>query len=121
MNEEHADLNDRQRLDAQIRVLVAHGHTLAEQIAELTIGQQEAARYRAGADVRLRHVEVNLEKNTEVTLEVRDLLGDFKSGFKVLGWLGMGLKWAGMIAGALTTLYIGIYMLMHGGQTPGSK
>ena len=114
-------LTDRETLDAQIRVLMTHGHTLAEQIAELTIGQQEAAKYRASADVRLRHVEINLQQNTEVTLEVRDLLGDFKSGFKVLGWLGMSLKWAGMIAGALTTLYVGIYMLTHGGQTPGSK
>lgn len=121
MPEQSAHLTEREMLDAQIRVLLASHHTLAQQIAELTIAQQDVAKFRATADVRLRHVEINLEKNTEVTIAVHDLLGDFKSGFKVLGWLGATIKWAGAIAGAATALYIGLYMLTHGGQTPGGK
>jgi hypothetical protein len=56
-----------------------------------------------------------------VTHEVRDLLTAFKGGFKVLGWLGTGLKWVGGIALACTTIYTALYMATHGGQLPSDK
>lgn len=121
MNDDRPPLTDQQLLDAQIRALLTNGHVLAQQIAELTIAQQEAAKFKAMTDVRLSHVESGLQQNTEVTIEVRDLLEAFRGGFKVLGWLGTGLKWTGAIAGACTAIYTAFYMVTHGGQLPGNK
>ena len=121
MTEDDSPLSERQLLDARINALLTNGHTLAQQIAELTIAQQDAAQYRATVDVRLRHVEMNLQANTAMTAEVRDLLSAFKGGFKVLGWLGLALKWVGAIAAAGIAIYTAAYMATHGGQMPGSK
>jgi hypothetical protein len=112
----HADLQD-----AQTRVLVQGQHQIAQQIAELTISQQNAIAWRAASDARLKALELALADNTQVTMDVRDLLDAFKGGFKVLGWLGTATKWLGAIAAAGMALYTALYMVTHGGNLPGGK
>lgn len=60
----------------------------------------------------------DLGRNTEVTDEIRDILKAARAGFKVLGWLGTGLKWLAGFAAALVTLYGVIYAATHGGKMP---
>ena len=62
--------------------------------------------------------EQALAENTAITQEIRDLLAAFKGGFKVLGWLGTGAKWAGIFAGAGLALYRAWYAIRHGGAEP---
>lgn len=56
--------------------------------------------------------------NTGLTQEILDLFSDFKSGFRVLGWLGTGAKWIGGIAGAGVALWVAWQTLTHGGVPP---
>lgn len=101
-----------------MRVLMTHHGALADQIAELTVAQQEMARQLKAGSARVETIEAKLDTNTEVTTEVRDFLAAFKGGFKVLGWLGVGAKWVGGMAGAAAAVYTAWYMLTHGGQMP---
>ena len=118
---DHHALSPEQLHAAQVRVLLQHSETLAEQIADLTITQQAAADRLAKGDARMGRLEIGLAENTAVTHEVRDLLTAFKGGFRVLGWLGTGLKWVSGIAIACTTIYTALYMATHGGTLPGDK
>lgn len=113
--------NTGARRDAQVRVLEQMGELLSAQMADLAIGQQEAVKRGAAFSERITNIETSLEANTAVTHEVRDLLDAFRGGFKVLGWLGLGLKWLGGIATACVALYTVFYMLTHGGNLPGDK
>ncbi len=66
----------------------------------------------------MREFRTELAANTETTNEVRALLETGKSGLKVLGWIGVGAKWAGGIAGAIVALWSLIYVATHNGQLP---
>ena len=114
-----------ERRDAQVRVLEALGEHLSLQMADLAIGQQEAAKrqeeaikHRQEFAERMKGIEDTVAATQAITHEVRDLLDAFRGGFKVLGWLGMGLKWLGGIATACVAVYTIGYMLTHGGQLP---
>ncbi|RSZ56143.1 hypothetical protein HF313_09740 [Massilia atriviolacea] len=54
---------------------------------------------------RLVKVEANLERNNEMTALLLELFSAAKTGFKVLGWVGEVVKWAGMIAGGAVAMY----------------
>jgi hypothetical protein len=54
---------------------------------------------------RLVQVEANLERNNEMTALLLELFSAAKTGFKVLGWVGEVVKWAGMIAGGAVAMY----------------
>lgn len=61
---------------------------------------------------RVTSVEDALASNTKLTQSVgddtRELLELFiaaKGGFKVMGWLGEGLKWLGIVATALAAIW----------------
>jgi hypothetical protein len=112
-------MTNGERRDAQVRVLEALGAHLSAQMAELAIGQQAAVKDRAEFAKRVTLIETELAANTAVTHEVRDLLTAFKGGFRVLGWLGTGLKWVGGLATACVAIYTVGYMLTHGGNLPG--
>jgi hypothetical protein len=79
---------------------------------------QHLLEQHAALVTRTDAIERELKANTEVTAEVRDLLTTVKGGFKVLGWLGHGGKWMGMIAGAAVSIYTLVYALTHGGRLP---
>lgn len=67
-----------------------------------------------GSD-RMKAIEVELRENTDTTKEVRELLEVGRSGFKVLGWIGVAAKWLGGVAVAVGA----IWSLLHGVQPPG--
>lgn len=54
---------------------------------------------------RLVKVEANLERNNEMTALLLELFSAAKTGFKVLGWVGEVVKWAGMVAGGAVAMY----------------
>jgi hypothetical protein len=54
---------------------------------------------------RLVKVEDNLERNNEMTALLLELFSAARTGFKVLGWVGEVVKWAGMIAGGAVAMY----------------
>lgn len=65
---------------------------------------------------RVGSVEEALKTNTQLTQTVgedtRELLDLFraaKGGFKVMGWMGEGLKWVGIVAAALTSIWVAFH------------
>lgn len=67
---------------------------------------------------RMQDLRNELAANTVITNEVRELLEVGKNGLKVLGWIGVGAKWVGAIAGALVAVWSLIYAATHNGQLP---
>lgn len=59
-------------------------------------------------------LRMDLERNTEVTEEIRDMVRAARAGFKVLGWLGTALKWTATAGAAIVTLYGAWHALRHG-------
>ncbi len=62
--------------------------------------------------LRVSNVEKALITNTAMTesvgkdtSELLDLFRAAKGGFKVMGWLGEGLKWVGIVAAALASIW----------------
>lgn len=82
--------------------------------ARLDRGSQNMSEIRADVS----GLRAELAGNTEVTNEVRELLEAGKNGLKVLGWIGVGAKWLGGIAAALTALWTLLYAITHNGQLP---
>lgn len=65
-----------------------------------------------GMHDRITSVEQSVTDNTRITSSVRedtrellDIIKSVKGGFKVMGWLGAALKWAGGIAAAFAGIY----------------
>lgn len=87
-----------------------HGH-LARQIADIAIQMRDY-------DDRMSNVERELHANTEITTEVRDLFTAVKSGFKVLGWLGVAAKWVAGLVGVAASLYAAWHTFTSGGAGP---
>lgn len=66
----------------------------------------------------MRDMRTELADNTAVTTEVKQLLEAGKNGLKVLGWIGVGAKWVGGLAAAITALWTLLYAATHGGHLP---
>jgi len=75
------------------------------------------ARLDKGSD-RMDRMQTELNANTEITREVRDLMNAARVGFKVLGGLGTAAKWIAAIASAAAAVWGLIYAATHGGQMP---
>lgn len=106
-----AESDPEKRRDALLKVLLAHMRMANHQLAERTVAAHMV-------DKRMTAIEAELHENTQITSEVRDLLAAFRAGFRVLGWLGHAVRWAGYIAGAAGAVY-GFYLLVrHGGPKP---
>lgn len=65
---------------------------------------------------RVTSVEEALKTNTDLTEavskdtnELLDLFRAAKGGFKVMGWLGEGLKWVGIVVAALTSIWVAFH------------
>ena len=104
-----------------LRAMLDHHEQLARQIGELALGAQTTRAELIETRGRLAAVEAELKTNTDITSEVRDLLGTFRSGFKVLGWLGTGATWLGRIAAAALAIWGVAYTITHHGELPPHK
>lgn len=98
-----APLTDQQR----IRVLEAGHRLLIEQVAEI------GGRLQKG-DRRMGAIETDLKLNTSTTLEIRDLLTAAKGAFRVLGWIGVGVKWVGGLAATAVGVWSLIDLIRNG-------
>lgn len=79
-------------------------------------GQLEAIHQRLErGDKRMASIEAEVSKNTAITAEIKEILDAARLGFKVLGGLGVALKWAAGIAAALGTLWA---IFHNGGPKP---
>ena len=68
---------------------------------------------------RMGTMQAELSANTDVTNEVRDILGAAKGFFRFCSAAGVVLKWVGGLAGAAMAIYTGWHMITHGGKPPG--
>lgn len=80
--------------------------------------QEIEERLDRGAE-RMRRIEDDLARNTEITTEVRDLLDVAKGGLRALSSLGTVAWWCGRIAAAGVALWGALYAITHGGRPPG--
>jgi hypothetical protein len=94
-----------------------HSHDLHNQ--NLRRFQEIEAQLAKGGR-RMEAIERELRDNTSVTREVRELMELGRSGFKVLGWLGVAAKWVGSLAAAAAAVWALVYAATHGGKPPGT-
>ena len=65
-------------------------------------------------DKRMGNIEADLSINTAATNEVLEIVRMGKSFFKVVGWLGKGVKWTASIVAAIGSMW---YVFTHGGPS----
>lgn len=88
----------------------------SECMARLTPEQRLDAiehRLRRGAE-RIAALEGGLKTNTQITTEIRELLELGRNGLRLLGHLGVVMRWAGGIAAALGAM-VGLWQAMRSG------
>lgn len=112
MSDDHTEA--LRRHDAAIGGLHNGHETLVMQMMELIKSQERIADRLDDRDKQIAAIREELGKNTVVTTEVRDYLEAFKGGFKVLGWMGTGLKWISGTALAIAGIY-GAWKTITGG------
>ncbi|WP_298235923.1 hypothetical protein [uncultured Azohydromonas sp.] len=70
-------------------------------------------RLRRGAD-RIAALENGLATNTQLTTEIRELLEFGRNGLRLLGHLGVVMRWAGGIAAAVSAM-VGLWHAVRSG------
>lgn len=73
-------------------------------ISEETPPMRSEEEWKTHIANELRQVKTDLQENTELTGELVMILNACKGGFKVLGWIGVIIKWIGGVAIAITAL-----------------
>lgn len=63
----------------------------------------------------MQRIEQSLKGNTDMTQDVHDVILAARTGFKVLGALGQGVKWLGYLAAGLLSIWALIQAMAHGG------
>ena len=92
---------------------------LIEHLADVAATMQEVRACLQRGDTRMGSLEAALTGNSAVTAEVRDILSVAKMGLRVLGGVGMLVRWCGYVAAAGAAIYSAWYMATHGGKPPG--
>lgn len=67
---------------------------------------------------RMKKIESDLQANTVITQQIHDLIVTARAFFKVLGFLGSGMKWLGIIAAAAVSIWGAIQAFKSGGPPP---
>jgi hypothetical protein len=57
-------------------------------------------------------IAMQMAENTKITSEVKDLLTAGRIGTQFI-------KWTGIVAGAMSAIWIAVYQIFHHGKTPG--
>jgi len=70
------------------------------------------------AEKRMESMERKIDTNTTIISEVRELMEVGRLGLRVLGWMGVLVKWLGTIAAAAMAIYAAIAAITHGGDVP---
>lgn len=89
------------------------------------ISQDEHARLMASIDeIRTENAALReeLKKNSEATAKISEMVGEMvelfsaaKGFFKMLGWIGAGVKWIAVLVAASAALWA---LITHGGVPP---
>jgi hypothetical protein len=98
-----------ERRDAQVKALEDLCELLTLQMAELALGQQASVKRSTELTTKLTGMEEKLAENTAVTSEVLEIMSAAKMGFRVLGWVGTFVKFAGGAAAG----FIALWALWH--------
>lgn len=122
--------------ERKLGVLSLHHETLATQIGEaLTtikgIADSTRQQLELGED-RMSRIEKDLAANTsattrvaEDTREVLEHMATAKSGLKLLGYVGVVIKWLSIVGGGLVGIYVAAhtawYVVTHNGDVPPSS
>ena len=114
--------NDPRIVDLRLRMLEQQSADWAEMARRIDERFAAGSRRMDGLQGQLTAMSGDLQANTTVTTEVRDILTLGKNGFKVLGWLGSGVIWTAKAVGALSAaglaVYSAWYAFAHGGTLP---
>lgn len=103
--------------EAAVRGLHNGHQLLTQQLMDALLASQRLMDKVDAQDLKIAAIQTELGQNTKVTTEVRDYLEAFRGGFKVLGWLGTGLKWLSGVAVAVLALW-GAWKTATGGGLP---
>lgn len=108
---------DQQR----IRLLESGHRVMVEQLAEVAVTLRDVRACMRQSDTRMGAMESELNVNSAVTTEVRDILNVAKVGLRVLGGVGTLVRWVGYLSAAGAAIYSAWYMATHGGRPPGAE
>lgn len=100
---------EHELLQRQINALLISDRVLAQQMAELSsrVSKVEAAEQRTHAEVGLMREE--LQRNTEITAQVRDLI----AAGRMVGKVGDGLGWLAKTLAAIGVLWASFLAAIH--------
>lgn len=91
---------------------------IAERLAPINERLDRGAEKMDAMSSSIGEIRAELASNTITTNEVRELLDVGRNGLKVLGWIGIGAKWAGGVSTAILALWTAFYAATHNGQLP---
>jgi hypothetical protein len=66
---------------------------------------------------QMDRVEKSIKDNTDLTVEVRDILSTAKGTFKAFAFIGKAAKWVGGLAAAASAVYV-LYQVLFTGALP---
>ncbi|MGH8539591.1 MAG: hypothetical protein ACRETW_03705 [Stenotrophobium sp.] len=72
------------------------------------------AEWRRRMEHDVRDLRTQLEENTALTKEVRDLMDAIRTGMRAMNWLGNAAKWLLGLGASLAV----IWGALHGGKAP---
>jgi hypothetical protein len=98
--------------DRQIQALLAHARNTSKRIDDLTCATSQMQTMLAEMSGHLKAQREELADNTEITQSVRDAV----TAGRVAGHL---IKWAGVIAAAISAVYGAWWAVTHIGHPPG--
>lgn len=81
---------------------------MAAAIEDIRREQAEIRREQAELREELRKTSELTEKINEMTEEMVDLFAAAKGAFKMLGYIGTGIKWVGGVVAAVVALWVAI-------------
>lgn len=105
---EQARSLERRTLLNNVRHLAARVEVLGVQ---LKVNDQALSGLRRDNEQALKDISTQLDQNTVLTADIKDFLTTVRGGFKVLGWLGSGLKWLGALAAAVLAIWAFLELL----------
>jgi hypothetical protein len=98
----------------RLRVLEVGHQQLVEQLAEMVVSMRDMRDCMSKGEGRMSAIEAELKMNSATTAEVRDILSTARGAFRLFGWIGVAVKWLGVIAATISALYVAAYTVTHG-------
>ncbi len=105
-------------LKRRVEILEIGHAVLTRQQSETAVALRDIANCLQRGTSKMADVERELLVNSSTTTEVREILATARGGLRLLGFIGVAVKWATIIAGGITALVVLWQTIKNGGKPP---